>query len=269
MGWFLKKFWFLVVSVATLVGIFYIPIDTISADEAAAPWLRFLAMFDQNTALWLFSILALCYIIWMDARPYVTSLLRSKHIKAVRIETNCVKIDLDGAEYWENQFYLLITNTRPDGETLLDVRAKIFTLAGERAAKFRDGEERTDLHCGESARIYLGSSITSHIVSRPDFDAKPRLQNEWLRMLVTNLNEHQHKMLLVDKVGFSPILSGKIHESSDNYFTVQILANGQKPMSFNCIVGASDGEADMYLGDPKALDRQPRKPTGKIGNTQR
>lgn len=56
-----------------LFGIFWLPKDIEDAGDAAEVWQRWLAMLDQNTALWAFSFVALAYIAWMDARPFLRS----------------------------------------------------------------------------------------------------------------------------------------------------------------------------------------------------
>jgi hypothetical protein len=66
----IKSSWLFVVTAATLLGIFYVPVDTIGIENAAEPWRRWLAMVDQNTALWVFSICLTLYLAWIEAaRP--------------------------------------------------------------------------------------------------------------------------------------------------------------------------------------------------------
>lgn len=63
-----------------LFGIFWLPKDVQDWQQAAAPWKRALSMVDQNTALWIFAIAALAYIIWIDIRPWVKALLQRKRV---------------------------------------------------------------------------------------------------------------------------------------------------------------------------------------------
>jgi hypothetical protein len=84
MIWLTKRIWVLVVSVATLIGIFYIPADTIGIEEAARPWQRWLAMIDQNTALWIFAICCVCYMGWIEVRPFLAGMIKRKQVE----ETN-------------------------------------------------------------------------------------------------------------------------------------------------------------------------------------
>lgn len=63
----IKSAWWLIVSAATLIGIFYIPADVDGVGEAAVPWMRVINMIDQNTALWIFSLTLLTYLAWLQA----------------------------------------------------------------------------------------------------------------------------------------------------------------------------------------------------------
>jgi hypothetical protein len=56
------RFWASIGFALTLYGIFWLPKDIEDRGDAAAAWQRWIAMFDQNTALWAFSISALLYI---------------------------------------------------------------------------------------------------------------------------------------------------------------------------------------------------------------
>jgi hypothetical protein len=63
----IKSAWWLIVSAATLIGIFYIPADVESVGEAVAPWGRVVNVVDQNAALWIFSITLFAYLVWLQA----------------------------------------------------------------------------------------------------------------------------------------------------------------------------------------------------------
>jgi len=75
MLWFVKKFWVALVTATTLVGIYYIPIDTIGIEEASTPWRNVFLTVDQNNALWCFSILCVLYLVWIETRPFVSDFL--------------------------------------------------------------------------------------------------------------------------------------------------------------------------------------------------
>lgn len=74
----LKLFYLSVSFGAFLVSIFYLPVDVVDWETAAKPWEKVLAMFNQNTALWVFSLIALAYIFWIDIRPFVIKWKKAK-----------------------------------------------------------------------------------------------------------------------------------------------------------------------------------------------
>jgi hypothetical protein len=261
--WFLRKFWVVIVTAATMVGIYYLPADTISIQEASGPWQKLLAMIDQVAALWTLSFVLLSYLGWIEVRPYIREKLNRDIFRALRIETEAVKVTVNGLDFWENTFFLLIVNVSKKSLTLKDVRAKIFTPFSEHKCSFKDGSFALDLHRGESARICLGSSITSELKARHGLNTLPRLAEEQVRSFVAN-ERQGHKMVLVGNVCYTPIIAGKTHENPDHFFTVQLLANDTQPASFNCVVSESAGEADIYLADTTALSSQPHRPTNKI-----
>lgn len=51
------------------------PKDIQDWKDAAQPWKRMLAMFDQNSALWIFACLCLAYIGWIEIRPAIKRFL--------------------------------------------------------------------------------------------------------------------------------------------------------------------------------------------------
>ncbi|WP_375207736.1 hypothetical protein [Hyphococcus sp.] len=71
MWWFLKRFWVALVTVATLIGIYYMPADIEGVNEAGEPYRRLADVFSQEQALWTFAVLTTLYIIWMDVRPWL------------------------------------------------------------------------------------------------------------------------------------------------------------------------------------------------------
>jgi hypothetical protein len=54
MWWFIQKFWILLVTAATLVGIFYIPVDIREAREAGEPYAAHADLVTQTSALGVF-----------------------------------------------------------------------------------------------------------------------------------------------------------------------------------------------------------------------
>lgn len=66
----LKRFWDALVFVGLLIGLVYIPADLYGLPDAY-PWLRTASdIFDRSDLILGFAIIAVTYIVWMDARPY-------------------------------------------------------------------------------------------------------------------------------------------------------------------------------------------------------
>ncbi|MCT7374417.1 hypothetical protein [Chelativorans salis] len=68
----IKRFWDALAFGGLLIGLIYIPADLYGLPDAY-PWLRTVAtMVDRSDLILAFAILAVAYIIWMDARPFLS-----------------------------------------------------------------------------------------------------------------------------------------------------------------------------------------------------
>jgi hypothetical protein len=65
----LKAFWRSLAFVGTLVGLLFLASNFQDLPDAIAGWQGALAMIERETALAIFALLALLYIIWIDVRP--------------------------------------------------------------------------------------------------------------------------------------------------------------------------------------------------------
>ena len=135
----LLRFWAVFGFTLTLFGIFWVPKDLEDWQQAAEPWKRWLAMVDQNTALWVFSFVALTYIFWIDIRPfYLRWRERStKHpieiTEGIFVQTQTLGgTKINGKALYFNKFYLVVGNGKASGETLRKVQCRLF-LFGEPA----------------------------------------------------------------------------------------------------------------------------------------
>lgn len=72
MRWLLTRFFKSLTAFAALVGIFFLPSNIEDAGHALAPYKRFAELLTQSHALWIFAVLALIYIVWMDLRPWLS-----------------------------------------------------------------------------------------------------------------------------------------------------------------------------------------------------
>ncbi len=74
------RFWAIVGFALTLFGIFWVPKDIADWKQAAQPWMGWLAMVDQNSALWAFSIALFIYIATVEFLPKLRSVLRKDSV---------------------------------------------------------------------------------------------------------------------------------------------------------------------------------------------
>lgn len=75
MVWFLKKFWGLIALIGTIVGLYYLPADIGTAEDAAEPWRRVIAMVDKDTAVLAVAIFAILLVFCSEAKPLVSQYL--------------------------------------------------------------------------------------------------------------------------------------------------------------------------------------------------
>ncbi|MBW8300780.1 MAG: hypothetical protein K0M60_14355 [Hydrogenophaga sp.] len=74
----IKQFWKAIGVAFFLLGIFWLPKDLEDYPQAAEPWLRFIAMVDQNTALWFFSSCLAAWIGLTDVRRFIAKKRQEK-----------------------------------------------------------------------------------------------------------------------------------------------------------------------------------------------
>ena len=72
------QFWKTITFVATLLGLLYLAADYNDMPEAFAEWLVILNIISIQTALTIFSALALAYIFWIDIRPHFIGWIRQR-----------------------------------------------------------------------------------------------------------------------------------------------------------------------------------------------
>lgn len=131
MLWFLKKFHLVISSAAALIGIYYIPIDTLGIEDASGPWRKLLSMIDQNSALWFFSISCVLYLIWVETRPFFRDFLFGR----MELKFKHVSNAISGEQKTSDAVYIVLNNTK---QTVRDVSAT-FTL-------WRNGQSTSDDH---------------------------------------------------------------------------------------------------------------------------
>ena len=54
-----------------LLGLFWLPADLQTYDQALSPWQRLWAMTDRETLLWVFALGLFAWLVWTDVRPFL------------------------------------------------------------------------------------------------------------------------------------------------------------------------------------------------------
>ena len=109
-------------------------------------------MIDQNTALWIFSVVALTYIIWIDARPLVQKWHRGKPRPisvSPQLAWKATPFSVGGEEYYKNTCYLLVLNESRRKVTARSVRVRTYILGDPIVATTASGNEEVNIHHGE------------------------------------------------------------------------------------------------------------------------
>ncbi|MGB7317848.1 MAG: hypothetical protein WBC85_07765 [Planktotalea sp.] len=71
----IASFWKTIVFGATLLGLYYLPIDILGAGEASAPWRKVLAVIDREVLLWVFSVSMFTWLAWTELKPILSERL--------------------------------------------------------------------------------------------------------------------------------------------------------------------------------------------------
>ncbi len=96
------RFWASLGFALTLFGIFWLPKDIQDWKDAAQPWKRALAMVDQNTALWVFSIVLLLYLVTIELLPRAITYFQDKNINILLED---IVIDISESKFYEKMAF--------------------------------------------------------------------------------------------------------------------------------------------------------------------
>lgn len=170
MRWFLGHFWQFLGFGLTLFGIFWLPKDLSDAGEAVQPWRRIVAMFDQNTALWVFACAATAYIFFVEARPVVAK-WRENRRRGLKVHAEIswssgLGVDVDGVRYFPNVAHLVVYNDSAIGKTIDGVRVRSGLLDARECIDKVTGNKVVALHSGEYAEFELGKIVAKRMFGR-------------------------------------------------------------------------------------------------------
>jgi hypothetical protein len=79
--WLFRHFWKTLLVVATMLGVFAIPLEIQSRSEIIRPYRRAWAMVDRTTALWVAVAFLGLLLVWSDVRPWLSDLRKRRAAK--------------------------------------------------------------------------------------------------------------------------------------------------------------------------------------------
>ena len=138
-------------------------------------------MVNQNTALWIFAILALAYVAWMDVRPLVSGWRGARGKRSIKVQngtySECAAlkdVEIDGKRIFANDFYIVVGNGKDDGSTLRHVQCRLFHTGAPHVLSVKEtGLDEADIRHGEWTLFHLGTIISSQISGWYKGDVKP------------------------------------------------------------------------------------------------
>jgi hypothetical protein len=161
----IAHFWRSLLFIGSLVGLIFLAQDFSDLPQALSGWQRVLAMISLTTALGVFSVIALIYIIWIDARPFFEK-WRKGNAREYSVNPEIVwKSSLlaqeeGGRKFFVNRAYLHVYNNGRSGRTALNVRAKLHCW-GEKSLLIEDSEQQAaDIQHGGQTHFYLGKMVS-------------------------------------------------------------------------------------------------------------
>lgn len=164
MRWFIKTFWKSLSAVSGLLGMAFLASDVRDIPQALEGWRRVLAMVDQVTALWAFSILALAYIIWVDARPLIEKWRGGSALPiavAEELAWTTSPFEVDGKQMFKNFCFLVVYNKSRSRKTAKSVRVRTYLLGDQVEARTRQNANEAEIHYGEAEWFMLGYIISA------------------------------------------------------------------------------------------------------------
>jgi hypothetical protein len=164
MIWFIKTFRRSLGALGGLLTLIFLASDVRDIPQALAGWRRMFAMIDQNTALWIFSISALVYIFWVDARPFIER-WRGGSSSPISVANELVwktTIFQDGeVSFCKNVCYLQVYNNSRKRRSARSVRVRTYTIGEPVSAATASGADEADMHYGEVVWFRLGYILST------------------------------------------------------------------------------------------------------------
>lgn len=168
-----RSVWKIVLAVATLIGILYLPQNIEELPVAVeGPWafladqLSFLRPYmTREAALIAFATLLVSWLAWVDVRPFALRWFARRKTQSIEIAPDiyCETWPInsptipEGFAFYNNVFYLAVGNGLKTGQTLKRVQTRLFHIGPPTQCKIKDADSGdTDIRHGEWAYFEIG-----------------------------------------------------------------------------------------------------------------
>lgn len=207
---FIKAFWRTISSIFLLFSIFQLPKSISDLDVNAAPWKKALSLVDQNSALWLFTTCLVAYVLWVDVRPSVRKWLHSRNLSVeiqdeVLWESQTVDNVGNKEPIYINRCFLIVSNKRPDGRTLRNLRVTIWAPFRSKVQSQTRVARSTeiDLQHGEVAEFDIGMIAMPNMLGLPISSATLSVSQDQLKAIRHNVPKGYFSFNLSETLGIS------------------------------------------------------------------
>ena len=165
---FFKAFWRVIAFCVAIVGVLTLGPTVRDLPKSYGYTWEFLVWLDQQTVTYIFLLIAVLWIIWIDARPFVFQWLQKRRSSAFSI-SNRVYCETHRIENVENvylsKFYIYVANNLQTGKTLRRVQARLFHFGPPTLCRVKDIENgETDLRDGEWVLFEVGRLASKEIL---------------------------------------------------------------------------------------------------------
>lgn len=174
---FLKIFWKSLLFLGSFIGLLFLASDIQDIPSAITGWRTAFTIIDQLTALWIFAVFALAYIIWIDARPIIEKWRKGEKTE-ISVLPNLVWFagkcgNFGGVKYYVNVCYLVVFNNGRSRKTATGVRVSTSLTGDATSQKTKTGYHEVALNHGERAFFKIGSVVSTNLFGSFDMELRP------------------------------------------------------------------------------------------------
>lgn len=202
----ISRFWKSIIFIAGLIGLIFIPADILDIPDALTEWNRVFSMIDQNTALWVFVMAALIYIVWIDARPLLYDLRYKRH-RPLDVAKHIIWISVpvpspEGTPRFVNIAFIRVMNVSKSQSTVDGISIVAHVPFEHFRLATRDGLTSVSLNHGETADFRLLSFYGATCLGLPTPGYDLNLEDEVTEGSEINLRNGHHSLRFEGKFGF-------------------------------------------------------------------